>query len=211
MPTYTTKRFGGIALSSLIIGTVVVALVGWSVQSFFPIRYITAYYQTDDDNYGKPDSEGKSGPYLWAGINHTLMMLNANVVDSIIIFTAKEIPFMKNFALKIDFDDPYTYPTNDPAPQILEGNQSLSGVFGRDFNLSQSVTIRTKLRFNQDATYCVRGYVETSAYVNGSLAGLEGFSTLYYLTVEHGNIIKVTDRFDRIPRSTKMEAIPFQP
>lgn len=211
MPTYTTKRFGGIALSSLIIGIVVVALVGWSVQSFFPIHYITVYYQTDDDNYGVPSPESKPLVHRWAGINHTILMLNANVVDSIIIFTAKEVPWMKNFTVKMDFDDPQTYPSDDPSPQILEGNQSFSGIFGNDFQLNQTITIRTKLRFNQDAKYCIRGYVGTHCYLNGTLVALEGYHTLYYLTVEHGNIVKVTDRYERPPPSTKVEAIPFQP
>jgi len=129
-------------------------------------------------------------------------------VESIFVVTAKDSPPFQDVIIEIDFDDPWTYTKDDPTPQILEGNQSWSGRFGRDFQVNQSVTIYIKLRFDFDAKYCISGQALSYDYVGGSS---EGLRTVYYVTVEQGKIVKVTDELGQTPPSTEIETIELSP
>lgn len=198
MPVYTTKKFGVFFLMSCVIGVAVVGLTSWSVDTFFPI-FPKVYYQLVDSS---PQEGGKLMVHRWAEINHTIVISGDNMVESTLTVTAKETPPYQNVTFKIYFDNPRTYAKDDPAPQVLEGNLSRSGWFGEDFHLNQTITIHTKLRFNFDAKYFVGGQVFSS-----SSSGSEGYGTVYFLTVEQGKIVKVTDELGQVPYSAEMEAI----
>lgn len=149
----------------------------------------------------------KPSPTPWARINHTLLILDTNVVESILTVTAKESPPYQNITIRIDFDDPWTYTKDDPTPQILEGDLAWSGKWNQDIHINETITILTKLKFDFDAKYFVGGQVISSS-VDGSG---EGYGTFYYLTVEQGKIVKVTDELGQIPPSTEIETTKLPP
>ena len=201
MPTYTTKRFSANVFSSCVFGGLLLFLSIWVISSFFPTNGITAYYQMIDPEEPSSGGDQALSVTVWAHLNHTLVVLDDNIVESIFVVTAKESPAWGNIIIKIDFDDPRTYTEDDPIPQILEGNQSWSGRYV-DIEVNHTVTIYTKLRFDFDAKYCIRGPVLTCDSLGNTI---EGYWTLYYVTVEQGKIVKITDRWDRTPPSTELE------
>lgn len=207
MPAYSTKKFGGLLVSGLIVGLVITAVVGWGIQSLFSTHRFRAYYQLVSTGQPSDVPSDKPTAHRWASINHTLVVLNAGNVVSILTITAKEAPYIQNNTIKIDFDDPYTYASDDPAPHVLEGNLSWSGVFNKDLHLNETITIWTRLEFNLDATYFVGGWV--LSYSSDVIA--EGYGTVFYVTVEQGKIAKVTNELGHIPSSTELEAAEFQP
>lgn len=206
LPTYTSRRFGARVISSCAVGILLLSFIVWSIFNFFPIRRIVVYYQLVNYNQQMPIS--KELPTLWARINHTVLILDNDIVESLFIVTAKDSSPYQNVTIEINFDDPRTYTKDDPAPLILEGNQSWSGRFGEDFQVNQTLTIYTKLRFDFDAKYCINGQVISYDYVGGSS---EGYGTVYYVTVEQGNIVKVTDKLGQTPPSTEIETSELSP
>jgi hypothetical protein len=205
LPVYTSKRFSGFTLTSLIIGIVIVGLVGWGVRSFFffSIQRGTAFYQVVDSF---PVS-GKPTPYPWARLNHTILILDNNILESIFVLTAKDTPPYQDVKIEVSFDDPYTYSKDESAGHILEGNRTWSGKFGVDLQINQTITIYTKIRFDFDAKYCVSGQM-LSYRENGSS---EGYGTVYYIRVEQGTIVKVNDRSGEPPPSIEGEVVEIHP
>lgn len=210
MPIYGTRKFSGLLVSGLVIGLVITAFVGWGLQSLFSTHLVRAYYQLV--SAGQPTT-GKPMPHRWASINHTLVVLDTRNVVSILTITAEEAPFNKNNTVKIDFDDPYTYSSNDPAPTVLEGNQSWSGIFDTDLTIGQTIIIWTRLRFDSDATYFVGGRVLSYSCDVERPQGyiVQGYGTFYYVTVEQGKITEVTDEQGMVPSSTQVEVVNLGP
>ena len=198
MPIYSTRKFSGLLVSGLVIGLVITAFVGWGVQSLFSTHLVRAYHQLV--SAGQPTT-GKLMPHRWASINHTLIVLDIRNVVSILTITAEETPYVNNNTVKIDFDDPYTYSSDDPAPTVLEGNQSWSGIFDTDLSINQTIVIWTRLRFDSDARYFVGGRV--LSYSSNVI--VQGYGTFFYITVEQGKITKVADELRRVPPSNEVE------
>lgn len=201
MAAYSTRKFGGLLISGLVVGLVITAVVGWGIQSFFLAHRFRAYYQyVGAGDPGETPSE-KPTAHRWASINHTLVVLDERNVVSILTITAKETPYTWNNTVKIDFDDPHTYASDDPAPLVLEGNLSWSGIFNKDLHINETIMIWTKLEFDRDATYFVGGWV--LSYSSDVI--VQGYGTVYYVTMEQGKITEVTDELRRIPPSTEVE------
>lgn len=190
MPVYTTKRFGAFALSSLVIGIVILSFVGWGVQSLLSEHLATIYHQYVDPHSSADSQGGKLQPQKWASINHTIVILEPNVVESILTVKALEAPGISNDTIGLSLD---------PLPEVLGGNLSWHGIFGVDLHVNGTVTIWTKLRFNSDAMYYVGGWV-----LGYSPSSQEGYGTKYYFYVEQGRIVRVTDKPDT-SSSTQME------
>lgn len=204
MPIYSARKLCALLVSGLVIGLVITGFVGLVAQSYFSTHLVRAYYQIISP--GQPTS---SAPTVqrWAGVNHTLVVLDARNVVSILTLTANETPYIRNNTVKIDFDDPYTYSSDDPVPTVLEGNRSWSGLIDRDLRIGQSVMILTRLRFDFDATYFVGGRVLSYA----SESNLLGYGTFFYVTVKNGEITSVTNELRQIPPSTQVDAGKLQP
>ena len=201
MPVYSTRRFAAFALSSLVIGIVVLSFVGWGVLSLFSGGLATVYRQYVDP-YSSGDSQaGKRQPQIWASINHTIVILEPNVIESILTVKALEAPGISNQTIGLSLD-PNAYTMDDPLPEVLDGNLSWHGIFGVDLHVNDTVTLWTKLRFNSDAMYFVGGWV-----LGYSPSSQEGYGTKYYIYVEQGKIVKVTDHRE-IPTSTRMDLEP---
>ena len=207
MPVYTTRRFGAFTLSSLVVGIVVLSLVGWSVQNLFSGNLATVYHQYVDPNSPADSQVGKRQPQKWASINHTIIILEPNVVESVLTVKVLEAPWISNTTIGLVFNDPYTYTSDDPLPEVLDGNLSWHGIFGVDLHVNDTVTIWTKLRFNSDAMYYVGGWVNSYG-----LSSQQGYGTFYYLYVEQGKIVRVTDHRET-PTSTEVEnkELPYPP
>jgi len=207
LAAYSTKKFGGLLASGLVVGLVITAVVGWSIQSLFSANRFRAYYQLVSASQPSDMPSEKPTAHHWASISHTLVVLDARNVVSMLTITAKEAPYIQNNTIKIDFDDPHTYASDDPAPRVLEGNLSWSGIFNKDLHLNETITIWTRLEFDLDATYFVGSWV--LSYSSEVIA--EGYGTVFYVTVEQGKIAKVTDELGHIPSSTELDAVEFQP
>lgn len=170
------------------------------MQNLLSGKLATIYHQYVDP-YSSADSQvGRPVPYKWASINHTIVILEPNVVESIMTVKVLEAPWMKNDTIQLSFDDPHTYTHDDPLPEVLSGNLSWRGIFDVDLHVNDTVVIWTQLRFNYDATYHVHGWVFSEA-----TGGYEGFGTSYYFYVEHGEIVRVTDKRDT-PTTTQADA-----
>lgn len=204
MPIYSTRKFGGLLVSGLVIGLVITAFVGWGLQSLFSTHLVRAYYQLVSAGQPTPD---KPTAHRWASINHTLVVLDMRNVVSILTITVEEAPYVKNNAVKIDFDDPYTYSSDDPAPTVLEGNQSWSGIFDTDLRIDQTIVIWTRLRFDSDARYFVGGRV--LSYSSDVI--VQGYGTIFYVTLQDGKITEITNEFGQIPASNEIEAEELRP
>lgn len=207
MPVYNTKKFGGLLVSGLVMGLVITALVGWGVQSLFSTNRFRAYYQLVSAGQPSDVPLGKPTAHRWASVNHTLVVLDARNVVSILTITAKEAPYIQNNTIKIDFDDPYTYASDDPAPRVLEGNLSWSGIFDKDLHLNETITIWTRLEFDLDTTYFVGGRV--LSYSSDVI--VQGYGTIFYVTLEQGKVAKITNELGQIPSSTEVEAEKLRP
>ncbi len=173
------------------------------MQSLFSMNLATVYHQYVDP-YSPADSQvGKLQPQKWAFINHTIVILEPNVVESILTVKVQERPVYRlNDTIELTFDDPYTYSKDDPLPEILAGNLSWRGIFNVDLHVNDTVIIWTQLRFNSDAIYHVGGRV-----ISETTGSYEGYGTSYYFYVEHGEIVRVTDKRD-ISSSGQMEVEP---
>jgi len=204
LPIYRSQRFGVLVALSCVVGILLLTITISSIFSFFPIRRITAYYQLI--NYDSPIS--KPSPTSWARLNHTVLKLGDATVESVFMITMISNPPYERVAVEIGFDDPWTYTEDDPAPQIQSGNQSWSGRAGADLQVNQTITIYTKLDFNFDAKYAIKCQVANYDPVGGSN---EGLHTIFYITVEQGKIISVTDESGQIPPSNTLESIEFNP
>ncbi len=199
MPVYRSRRFGVLVTSSFVVGILILAVTIMGISSFFPIRRVVAYYQlVDYDNL----PTGKPIPAIWARINHTVLILNDSIIESIFTATVIDIPYYQDAMIKMSFDDPGTLTTDDPVPQVLEGNQSWYGRSEEDLQVNQTITIYTKVTFDFDAKYSLNGQVLN--YDNATGNG-EGYGTVYYVTVEQGKIVKITDRAGQTPPSTTLE------
>lgn len=204
LPIYTSKKFGALTISSCAAGALLLVFITWSIFSFFSIRRVVVYYQLV--NYDQPTS--KPSAAQWARLNHTILILDNNIVESLFTVFVKGAPPYQDVTIETNFDDPWTYTNDDPAPQILEGNQSWSGRFGEDLHVNQTLAIHTKLRFDFDAKYCISGQALSYDCLGGSS---EGLRTIYYVTVEQGKIVKVTDEQGQTPSSTEIEANESSP
>lgn len=207
MAAYSTRKFGGFVVSGLVVGLVITALVGWGIQSLFSAHRFRAYYQLISASEPSDMPSDKPTTHHWASISHTLVVLDARNVVSMLVITAKEAPYTQNNTIKIDFDDSYTYASDDTTPLVLDGNLSWSGIFNKDLHLNETITIWTKLEFDRDATYFVGGWV--LSYSSDVIT--EGYGTAFYVTVEQGKIAKVTNELGHVPSSTELEAVEFQP
>jgi hypothetical protein len=204
IPIYGSRRFSILVAVSCIAGMLLVVLASSSILRLFPTGRVTAYYQL----WNADESSGKRVPTPWARLNHTLVVWGDAAVDSVFTLTMVMDPPYNSVAADVGFDDPWTYPTDDPAPQVLGGNRSWSGQAGVDLHMGEAVTLVTHLAFPADAKYAVKGEVRSYDPVGGSN---EGYYTIFYITVEQGCIANVTDEFDRPPPSATLEAYKSTP
>lgn len=211
MPISSRKFW--LLVSGLALGLVIsLAYVGSIARSYYSTNYARAYYQIIgprqyiSGTYTAPISGAyaseKMTVHQWAWINHTLVILDSKTVVSILTIKPAEIPFMKNITFTTSFNDPSTYGSDDPAPTVLKGNLSWTGVFDRDLHMNETVVIWNRLRFDFDATFYIGGWVFTYA----SQGSNQGYGTFFYITLKDGEIINIVDRARRTPNSAFMEA-----
>ncbi len=169
---------------SCAIGIIAVGSVTWGVGIFSTIPSV--YQQLA--GYGSETATGMSSMSVqqWAQLNHTLVILDDNVMKSIFTVTAKEEPYRKNVTITIDFGKYSTL-----VPRIIDGELFWSGKFNEDIRLNQTIILQTTLGFDNDGEYRLSGTATTYSY-----GGYEGIVTNYYITVTDGKIVKVTDKPD---------------
>jgi hypothetical protein len=204
VPIYGSRRFGVLVGVNCIAGMLLVVLASSSILSLFPIGRVTVYYQL----WSADGSSGKPTVRRWAQLNHTLVVWGDAAADSIFTLTMVMDPSYNSVAADVGFDDPWTYAPDDPAPQVLGGNRSWSGLAGVDLHVGETVTLVTHLAFLDDARYAVKGEVTSYDPVSG---GNEGYHTIFYITMEQGRIVNVTDEFERPPPSATLEAYKSTP
>ena len=207
MPAYSTRKFGGLLISGLVAGLVITAVFGWGIRSLFLAHRFRAYYQLISASQPSDIPSDKPTAHRWASINHTLVVLDARTMVGMLTITAIETPYTRNNTIKVDFDDPYTYTSDDPAPRVLEGNLSWSGIFNKDLHVNETIMIWTRMEFDHDATYFIGGWA--LSYSSGVIA--QGYGTVFYVTVEQGKIAKVTDELGQTPSSTEVDVVEIQP
>ena len=182
MRIYTARKFGLLVSMSCIIGVIVVAFTVWSMDMLFPIQRMVIYQQTV--NYDLPSS--KISPVDWVRLNHTILVSNHNVIESILTVTAKTEPPYPNVKIEIHFG---TYP--QLIPELVDGNLTWSG----QIHKNETKTLLTILRLTSDGKYFIGG--QAVSYLPDGTS--EGLGTIYYVTVEEGRISQVTDELGETP------------
>jgi hypothetical protein len=179
---YTARKFGLLFSIGCIIGVVVVAFTVWSIDIFFPIKRMVIYQQTV--NYDIPSS--KISPVDWAQLNHTIIVSDDNVIESVLTVTTKTEPPYPNVKIEVYFG---TYP--QLIPELVDGNLTWSG----QMHENETKTLLTTLKLTTDGKYFIGGQA-VSYRPDGTS---EGFGTVYYVTVDGGRISQVTDELGVTP------------
>ncbi len=147
----------------------------------FPVT--RAYYQLVDPGANSCPQFHlcKKATISWPRLNHTLTV-SANAVESYLVLTAVEEPRPSslNVTLEILFTSPDTYLT----PEVTGGSVKWLG----ELHQGQSTTIKTSIRLPSDGAYFIGGL--GVSYVSG---GHMGVTTRYYLQVQGGIVVKVSN------------------
>jgi hypothetical protein len=187
---YTARKFGLLVSIGCIIGVVVVASTVWSIDIFFPIKRMIIYQQTI--NYDIPSS--KISPVDWAKLNHTIIVSDDNVIESVLTVTTKTEPPYPGVKIEVYFG---TYP--QLIPELVDGNLKWSG----QMHENETKTLLTTLKLTTDGKYFIGG--QAVSYLTDGTS--EGFGTIYYVTVEGGRISQVTDELGETPPHEEVKRI----
>lgn len=209
---YSTKKFGVFLVMSCILGAVVVGLTVWVGDTVFPIRHVISnmvFQQTVDRTEGGSQQwTGKPTLEPWARITHTLVVLNGTTIESRLAVTALLMltpvePPGKNVSIELLLEGDY----NDKVAVVIDGNLSWSGMMYACIHHNHTSAystvdydkkvLWTRLTLdNGDGIYFIGGLAAWNpagtnygTYIKGEVR----LRTRYYLTVEDGNIVKVTD------------------
>lgn len=193
MRVYSTREFVGLLLVSGIVGGMIVGSTTWVVNTFFSPGIPTVYHQIVCQ---PPWDEGKIMSYPWAQVNHTIIILNGTVIDSMLNVTAVLEPprdrYDVNFTVKLLFS--FHRYNATLSPTLIDGTLSWSG----DLRVNQSKMLHTTFALDKgDGVYYIYGgagwvgYFQTEGGETSRAS--EGYGTRHWIKVEDGKIVKVMD------------------
>lgn len=192
LPVYSTKRFGAYLLITCILGSFLGGLTIWGVNILSPIPFPRFYtqivgYGVENAGTGLDPSAPLSSAFpLWGQMNYTLEIINDDIVESTLSVTAKRAP-IPNIGHKITFRISFGRYAK-LFPRLVNGILSWSGN-SSDVHINETIAIHSTLAFDDDGIYELQG-TEISDYS----FGWDSFETNYYIVVEDGTIVQVTDR-----------------